>query len=299
MFNFPYLKAYCFLCLAQIMVGVNIVGSKFLLPKLSVLFLLTIRFSFAAVILLFLHFLTGNSAKNSIVQIKGLTKKDWFFIFAQALTAGVFFNLTMLWGLHYTDANIAGIVTSALPALTAVLSCLVFRQKFTFKLFLCIAFATLGLFVISVDKLSELETHSSFFGILIVFCSLIPEAGYYILSKCHPHQLPVFLLSALLNGINAVILWPCLLLYPNDHFQSLNIQQWIILLSIGLSSGLFYVCWYLGALKINATKAALTTALMPIATVLIAWFALGEMIGFIQFMGMSLVILSIIIYVAS
>ena len=42
--------------------------------------------------------------------------------------------------------------------------------------------------------------------------------------------------------------------------------------------------------------AALSTAIMPIATVTMAWLILGETIGWVQCMGVGLVIISILAY---
>lgn len=294
------LKNYSYLALAQLMVGINIVGSKFLAPSVSILFLLTIRFCLSTLLLLTLHFLISNKESVPTCKLSDLTRKDWGFIAAQALTAGIFFNFLMIWGLQYTDANLAGIITSALPALTVLMSCLVFRQKFTSKIALCIGFATLGLIVIGVDKLNNgFEMQNSFLGILIILLALIPEASYYVISKWHSNRLPIFLLSALLNGINAVILIPIFLLQTHLHLENPTLAQWLVLIIIGVVSGLFYVFWYLGSTKVEAVKASLSTALMPIATVIMAWLFLGELISFTQLVGMSLVILSIIFYVFS
>lgn len=58
-----FLQGMCFLILAQIMVGVNIVASKYVLSSIPILFILALRFTLAAIIL-FLHWLTP--AKTSM-----------------------------------------------------------------------------------------------------------------------------------------------------------------------------------------------------------------------------------------
>ena len=70
----------------------------------------------------------------------------------------------------------------------------------------------------------------------------------------------------------------------------------MILFVIGLSSGLFYVFWFLGAQRVDGVMASLSTAIMPVATVIIAWGILGEQLTSLQLAGMSLVILSVFIY---
>lgn len=293
--NSYLLQGMIFLALAQAMVGLNIVTSKLLLSSIPVLLLLTIRFILATLILLPLHWTTPArqfSVKDHFLKLRA---KDWYFIFAQALSAGVLFNSLMLTGLNYTDANIAGIITSALPAIIAIMSFIILGEKISAQKSLCILFATAGLIIIGYDKLRGTGASHSFLGDSIILLSLLPEAAYYILCKLHSNRLPIFLISALLNGINAILLL-LILLFTHWGPLSINAVDWFILFIIGLSSGLFYVFWFIGAERVDGMMASLSTAIMPVATVIIAWIILGEQLTLLQLVGMGLVILSIFIY---
>jgi drug/metabolite transporter (DMT)-like permease len=291
-----YTPGIVFLFLAQIMVGVNIVTSKLLLASIPVLILLEMRFLIATIVLLPLHWAVHNSQDETLkVYFSKLKKRDWFFLCAQALSAGVIFNVLMLTGLHYTDANVAGIITSALPAIIVLLSWLILHEKITTKKGLCILFSTIGLIIIAYAKLKELDRSHSFFGDSFVLLALLPEACYYVLCKLYINRLPIFLTSALLNGINALLLLPVLFLVPWEP-TSLNIETWIILLIIGLSSGLFYVFWFIGAKQVDSTMASLSTAIMPIATVVLSWIVLKDSLTLLEAVGMGLVLFSIVLY---
>ena len=293
--NRTFFQGMFFLIIAQTMVGVNIVFSKYVLSSIPILFILTLRFTLAAIFLFPFHWLT--SAKKSPISsyFSQLTKKDWGFIFAQALAAGILFNFFILWGLNYTDANVAGIITSALPAIIAIMSWIILGEKISGKKAICVGFATLGLVVIAFDKLRGIDVSHSFFGDVLILVSLLPEATYYILSKMHVNSLPVFIISSLLNGINAVILILCLAF---TEWNGLTIRplDWLILIILGVSSGFFYVFWYFGCQKVDGVMASLSTAVMPLATVLLAWLFLGEQLTLGQTVGMSMVILSIAVY---
>jgi drug/metabolite transporter (DMT)-like permease len=158
-----------------------------------------------------------------------------------------------------------------------------------------VGFATIGLVVISSGN-TDTTLQSSLLGNSLVFLSLLPEASYYVLTKLHPTRLPIFLMSAILNGINALILLPMMFYYVDTKIWHLPSFDWFILVLVGISSGLFYVFWYLGSKKVDAVMAALSTAIMPIATVTIAWLTLGETIGVIQWLGMGFVVFSILTY---
>lgn len=290
-----FTQGMSYLVLAQIMVAINIVVSKLLLSSIPIFLLMLIRFSLAALVLLPLHWSTS-ARKVSIRQhLITLKQRDWGFIFAQALCAGLLFNCLMLVGLSRTDANVAGIITSALPAIIALMSWLVLDEKISAQKAFCVLFASIGLFIIAYDKLNGVSDSHSFLGDFIVLLSLVPEAIYYILSKIYPNRLPIFLIASLLNAINAILLLPVLGL---TDFSALHIHliDWVILFIIGLSSAFFYVFWFMGAQKVDGMMASLSTASMPVATVIFAWIILGEQLTLIEFSGMALVILSIVLY---
>lgn len=284
-----------YLILAQFMVALNIVVSKNLLMTIPIIVMMNIRFAIAALVLFPLHFLCRQRSKPWTVYFTDLERKDWLFLGAQALCAGVFFNCLMLKGLSVTDANVAGIITSALPSMIAIFSWLFLREDISFKNCLCILLATAGLLVIAWDKFTGMGEGHSFFGDAIVLLSLVPEAGYYILTKMHTNKLPIFLTSSLLNGINALLLFPVSI---GQHWNpmTMSTSHWSIMMILGISAGLFYVFWLFGSQQVDGVMASLSTAIMPIATVLLAWLLLNEDLNIYQTIGLSLVLLSIITY---
>lgn len=283
------------LILAQVMVALNIVVSKSLLITIPVLVLMTIRFAIATLVLLPLHWLSPKRHIPVQQYFSALSHKDWLFLLAQALCAGVLFNCLMLTGLSKTDANVAGIITSALPAMIALFSWLFLQESISLKKGLCICLATAGLLVIACNKFSSVGENHSFWGDAIVFLSLVPEAAYYILTKIHTAKLPVFLTSSLLNGINTLILLPFVLVQHGNPLAMIS-GHWLILIMLGISAGLFYVFWLFGSQQVDGVMASLSTAIMPIATVLLAWWLLHDGLNTHETLGLSLVLLSIIIY---
>ncbi|MCR9192320.1 MAG: DMT family transporter [Gammaproteobacteria bacterium] len=290
-----FLRGIMFLVLAQVMVGVNIVTSKLLLSSMPVLVLLAIRFIFASLVLLPLHWTTPARKESIKSYFSSLTKRDWWFILAQAVSAGALFNCLMLTGLNYTGANMAGIITSALPAIIAVMAWLLLGEKLSAQKAFCIIFATVGLFIIAYDKFNSGGKANSFLGDFIVLFSLLPEAAYYVLCKFYSNRLPIFLTSSLLNGINAILFLPALF-FINWDPAMVHVLGWFVLAVISLSSGLFYVFSMIGSKRVDGAMASLATAVMPVATVILAWIILGEQLSLLEFAGMGLVLFSIALY---
>lgn len=288
---------YLFLVLAPTTVGISIVGAKYLLASMPILFLLASRFFLATMLLWLLHVAIPNGhSKKILPYLKQLTRKDWFFLIAQALSAGVLFNFFMMWGLQYTNAHDAGIITSALPAIIVIVSCLVLRERFTAKKAICVVLATIGLVVVNMNGSSDGHSPASLLGNAIVFLSLLPEAAYYVLTKAYPSRLPLFLMAAVISAVNTLVLLPFLFYGMDWQALSFPLFDWSILVLVGFCSGLFYVFWYLGSTRVDAVMAGLSTAIMPVATVTVAWLALGEHVGLVQILGMGLVMASILAY---
>ena len=111
----------------------------------------------------------------------------------------------------------------------------------------------------------------------------------------HSIKLPLFILSSVFNAINALVLivFACIVhvnLPQNIGFNGL------LLILLGITSALFFVLFYLGSQRVDGLMASLSTAVMPVATVILAWLMLGEELTFLQALGMGMIICSIIIY---
>lgn len=283
------LISYSFLLLAQIMVGVCIVATKSMLTTIPAIAILTIRFSIGFIFVLIMHVILE---RNTLHELKKLTKTDWLFIAVQALCAGVFFNVLLLAGLKYTTASVTGIITSALPAITAIFSLIFLKARFTLSTIGCILFSVLGLVIINFHGMQSLST-THLVGELLILLALLPEAAYYILNKYHKNKLPVFLVSAIMNGINIPLFFIILFSAHADLSYTISTLQYALLSIIGIGTGLFHVFWFLGSKHIHASAVGLTTAFMPLATLILAFIFLGESISLYQGIGMILVIIAI------
>jgi drug/metabolite transporter (DMT)-like permease len=288
-------KGVILLICAQLMIAINIVFAKLLLASVPLVFLLTMRFVLATCMLLPLHWLTNIGKTSTTQHLRSLNQRDWLFVFLQALCGGALFNLFMFLGLRYTEANLAGIIASALPSIIAIMAWLLLGVKISKKKVLCIASASVGLVVIGYGKVSGVGMMHSFLGDFLVLAALFPEALYYILCKFHPNKLPVFLISAVINALNGLIMLIALYFMP-FHPGNISVLNWIILVVSALSSGLFYTFFFMGNQRVDTIVASLTTTAMPIATSLFAWLILNEDLNWTEAAGMGLVMLSIVFY---
>ena len=100
--------------------------------------------------------------------------------------------------------------------------------------------------------------------------------------------------SALINGLNFIISFTVMLSLGHFPHQVIGLHNGLILLIVGMTSGLFYIFWFLGSNQISGIMSGLMTVVLPIATVLISWLFLGEKFLPSQIGGATLVLISIL-----
>lgn len=224
------------------------------------------------------------------------TKSELFIFAMQGLCAGAFFNLLMLSGLHYTDANSAGLITSILPAIVMLINILFFKQNLTIKIIRSISLAIIGVFLINLNNKISHSALNPLLGNLLVLLALIPEGIYYALNQQFKPRIHYLLHAFILNLVNLIVLLPCGLIVAHHEWATIPIKSWLIMLLTGTASGMFFVLWQQGSKHLDGALTAIATAFMPLATVILAWLILQETIGIYKLLGMCLIIASIVSY---
>ncbi len=275
------------------MVAITVTGSKYLSAHVHVITVVFFRFGIATMLLLVFCLIQKDGL--SIKHFTHLKKKEWILIACQGICAGVLFNSLVMLGLQYTDASVAGIIISVLPALIAAGAVVFLRERLSMPTVIALVMAIGGLIVINAQHLS-LGTKGYLLGDFIVFIALLPEAAYFVLSRFYENRLPVFHLSLLMNGVNFLCLMPIAFISGFDYvLQFVNLNVFEVMLLTGIASSFFYVFWSMGAKVIPASRAGLFTAMGPLLIMIIAYLFLGEAISSIQLLGMLLVMTSIFV----
>jgi len=280
-----------FLFLAQVCVGINIVLYKGLISHINPILIMTVRFIFASLFMSILLFRDINQHHFRT----SLDYKGWGILLVKGLGAGIAFNFILLSGLHYTDANSAGLITSLLPAVIICLNILLFRQKLTSRMSLSLLVSVAGLVLINWGVASN-SGRNIIWGNFLVFIALIPDGLYYTLSKYYPLKMHPMLKVFWLNAVNVPFLIVIVFFLPKSLWGAIILHDWLMFLIIGINSGLFFILWQKGITNIDAAYAALSTAFMPVATVILAWVILNEGLTITKFIGMILVVFSIVVY---
>lgn len=291
-----YAIGYAELTLAQSCVGLNVITGKYLIGYFPIFLLLALRFAIGFAGMLVLARILKISLVNTYEHFMGLSNKDKLLLIFQAACGGFLFNVFILYGMKTTTATSAGIISSITPIMIVILSVTLLREKINFQKTLAIVIVIIGLIVLNTGKTTD-SVSGELIGNFLVLLAVVPEALFTILSRSIGKKMSEMEAVILVNFFNLMMFVPFAL-------SDLGGSSWptpppftiALLFLYGISGGImFFLFWYRGLTKINASTAALFTGVMPVATTIFAFIFLREPIHGVEIMGMLLVILAIFI----
>ncbi|MHB0870406.1 MAG: DMT family transporter [Chloroflexota bacterium] len=271
--------------------GLTFVPGKVALAEMGPFTLAVLRFSIALAILLV-------AALRAHHDPGRLRKLSWGTLALLGLTGvTLYFGLQNL-GLARTSASEAGLVSGSVPALTALLSALVLKERLTGLRLLGIT-ASIGGVAAVVLAGGGPGSGGSVDGDLLVLGGAVAWAVYTLLNKRVGGQMPETLLLFYTMALGTLFMLPMAAAeIALAGFGPVSPAGWLsaLFLGVGGSAAAFF-CWNAALRRLDASEAATYINLVPVVTVLSAALMLGETLAPSQLLGGALVILGV--YLAS
>lgn len=293
-------SGYMNLALAQTVVGVNAVIGKYLAGEVPLFIFVCGRFFIGSIILLLAYKFSKESILtptyvNSIDN--KLTRKEWIWLAAQALTGGLLFNLLFFGGLCFTTASSAGIISSTLPAMIAICAWIFLKESLSSRKIFAIILAIIGIFIISLDnEFSPSASKGHFLGDALILLAMFPEALFSIFGRLLGKRVQPLASAAIVTMICWLTTIPFGvydLVTQTDY--SLSFWHIILILFSGASTVIFYYCCNKGLAVVQAGISAVFGSLFPVSATVLAWLFLDERLGMYDFMGMVVILISIVV----
>ncbi|GAE28786.1 hypothetical protein JCM9152_119 [Halalkalibacter hemicellulosilyticusJCM 9152] len=274
--------------LAMFLAGSSVVTNKVLVESVPVFVASELRFVVATVILVPLLFIYEEVTK--------VCKKELFILFLQALTGVFLFSVCMLYGLKYTTALEGGIITSTLPAVTAICAFFILREKPSLKVLIGIGVTVIGLACIQTAGVSQVGGGvAPLIGNGLIFFAVISEALFVLLGKVSAKKHSPLVMTTFVSAIGAILFLP-FAIYELRLFSFRDLS----LLNIGIvvHHGLFvtvvaFILMYQAVKEIPANKAGVLTGVVPLSAALLSFTFLREPFSFGHLVGMVFVLLAI------
>ncbi|WP_395142377.1 DMT family transporter [Schlegelella aquatica] len=263
-----------YVCLASSMalVGSYVGLSKLLVAVFPVMLLAWLRFGIAAVAMAgWVRRQPGESP---------LSRRDRWLLFWESFFGNFLFSVSMLFGVSMTSALAAGVIMAAIPAVVAVFSWALLKERISGPVKLGIACAVAGIALLSLGK-SDAQAGAaqvSLLGNLLLFAAVCCEALYVVIGKQLTGNVSAKRISALVNlwGFALVTPFGAALAWQFD-FSAVSAASWGLLAFYSLAASMITVwLWMTGLKHVPAASAGVFTVLLPVSTALVGVGLLGE-----------------------
>ncbi|WP_369899638.1 DMT family transporter [Bacillus manliponensis] len=283
--------AYFQLALAMILVGMNVAVGKVIVEKVPIFLFSEIRFLIALLFLIPMAFFH----ERSTIKIE---KQQFKLLFLQSFFGVFLFSICMLYGVRYTSATAAGIITSTVPAAIALLSFFFLKERLSTSQVVSVCLAVLGILIITLQTSTiHSQNQPLLFGNILIFGAVVSEALFTIYAKKLAGVLSPIHMAAAINLIGFLLFLP-FAIHEGLSFQLANITMfiWILIMYYAITASvLSFVFWYQGITKVKASIAGIFTGFIPVTAAVTGIFMLDEPFGWNQFFGILFVLAAIFV----
>jgi drug/metabolite transporter (DMT)-like permease len=214
-----------------------------------------------------------------VAKLRRVKRDEWVNLFLQALFGTFGFTLLMLNGVLRTSAVAAGVITSTIPAVVALLSWLILKERPNGRALASIALAIVGVVVINLAHVKQNAGGAiSFTGNLLVLGAVCCESLYVILSRRLTQTLAPIDICAYTHLFGLLLMLP-LGAGALAHFdyRAVPFSVWALLLWYGLSASIFsFWLWMKGIRHVPGSLAGVFSAVLPVAAAIYGITFLGE-----------------------
>ncbi|WP_371363736.1 hypothetical protein SRRS_46200 [Sporomusa rhizae] len=282
--------AYIQLALSMCLVGINIAVGKIIIQSVPIFLFSDIRFIIASLVLVPMLFIQRDVRFN-------LTKKEWLMLFLQAFFGVFLFSIFMLYGVSYTSAISAGIITSTTPACIALIALLFLKEKLSRNNFIAICLAVIGIILISVKWGNNAVTSTDTLqGNVLVICAVVSEALFTILAKPLSIKLKPLQMAAMVNLFGFILFTPFSVHQLLMVDLKINPVIWLLIIYYSLTASvLSFILWYRGITKVPANLAGLFTVFMPVSSAFSGVLFLHESLTIRHVIGIIMAMTAILI----
>jgi drug/metabolite transporter (DMT)-like permease len=274
--------------LAMAFAGSSVVVGKLLSVRIPVF--LSVELSLLAALA---AILPAQIVRRKELRLLGGRELAWMFL--QALFGIVLFRVLTLFGLRFTSAVNAGLITSAAPAVMAVLAAAVLKERVKAAGALGICLTVGGLLLINLWGAAVQREPGRLIGNILVFGATVCEALLTIFRKSSGGRVGSVTNTTVLVAMSAVMLLPFALLDMRGFpLSRIEIVGWLSVLYYGaVATVIAYILWGHGALLIPANRTGIATAALPVSALALSALVLGEPLHLVHLLGCAAVVAGI------
>jgi drug/metabolite transporter (DMT)-like permease len=250
-------KGILYAVITAVLFGVLAIALKFSLSELTPADITWFRFVLAFSILALYYYFR----KPEYLRI--LRRPPLILIIATLCLALNYYGF--IEGLNLTTPSIAQIFIQLGPVLLAAAGFIFFRERITWRQIAGLVLVVAGLLIFYNEQFSLILSGKGKWqtGVIWILVAAVAWAGYSVLLKVMVLKYPPIQLNLVIFGLPVLLYLPFVNL---DHFASLGLVGWLILVFLGLNTLFAYGLLSMAIHYVEANKVSVILILNPILT---------------------------------
>ena len=277
----------------QMTLAMLLIGSLFVVSKVIVQSVPVFVASFLRQFLAFLALAAWLYVQKSTMP--KIQRRDWGVLLIQGVVGIFLFSVFALYGLKYTNAIDANIITSTTPLSMMLIAVLLLGERLTMRRVSALLLALLGTLAINVLGTHDGGTRQDvWFGNGLVVLAVLAEGVFFGFGKLLKSPISSTWLSLILTAIGSVLFAPFAAYSAvSTDWSQVPWKTWLLVLYTGVALTAFgVVLMNRGLQQVPASNASIFTALMPVSGVVLSVIFLREQFHWYHALGMVLVLVA-------
>lgn len=273
-------KTDVLMLLAILFWAVNFSFLKIVFREMEPLAFNGLRMLLASLLLVLICLFSGESLR--------VDRKDFWKLVGLGVIGNTLFQIAFMCGLDLTTASNSSIIIALTPVSIALLSYFLKHEKIHPAAWVGIVISFVGFYLVISSQYGVLQfSYKSLLGDILIFTGNIFWALFTVFSWPMLKRFSPLKLTTLTMVFGTVFYIPfCIRDTLNTDFYALSIRAWAILVySAVFSLVIPYIIWFLSVKRIGNSKTAIYDNLIPVLTILFAYFMIEERITLIQAIG--------------
>lgn len=279
-------KGILYMLIAVLVWGISFINIRVTMEVMGAMTLGGMRFIIASILLFILM-----TMKKVDLRIQ---KKDFpLFLAAAVIGITVYFYFENN-GVKYTSASIASIIIAAIPVFSVIIETILYKKPITKPLVASVIMSVVGVGMIVGLDLQDIENGGSWIGYLMMFGAVFSWIVYSVANKPLFERYDQGVITFYQSLIGMVFFLPFMPFEKNQWalIFTPEIMLHVLFLAAFASALGFYV--YLKGLDyLGISESSIYINLIPVVTVVVSFFWLGETLRVMQLAGGALVIASV------
>ncbi len=229
-------------------------------------------------------------------ELKSVTQKDWIL----TSLAGIFLAFHfILWfeSLNYTSVASSVVLVTLQPIFAFLGTYLIFGERFSLGAVISMVIALAGSFIISWGDFQI--GGMALFGDILAFLGAIAITGYFLLGQRLRRSLSLMTYTFIVYATSSITLIIYNVILSND-FTGYTKNHWLIFLALAIFPTFFGHTIFNWALKwVSTSNISMAIVFEPIGASILAYFILGEVITYTQWLGGFIVIFGLFLFIMS